>query len=163
MPRSPQVFRSSPVRTIAVVCLFFGPTLAGMAILSWGASHLVHTLENQMGTRLHVSAFEQLLLDYSERALPYLLVASLIFTVVGVLGFREGERGRRALVVGAWASIGATVILAGVWSQAVMSVGLGWPFHAAGIGLHAVQAYFIYRAVVVLRGFGPRTEPEHSK
>lgn len=140
------------VRSMALLCAVFGPTLAALALFGVLAERLIAWVAEHDGAALGaLGLYERVSLAFGARSAPITVALGGALLLAGLRARRDLPRGRRALELAAWFSIAIMAVYGVVWSVVVARLGGSAIAHVGGWLAHAVQALVVAGALRFLR------------
>ena len=133
-------------RTMAILCAFLGPVMAGTTVATLLLVKLVDVVEAQAGSASAIPPWFDPLVAFSADSAPLMLGLGLLFTAAGGYAWARPVRGLGPLRWTAWIGVVAMLALGGVWWWSARGHGMGAAWIGSGIGAHVVQAALIFGA-----------------
>lgn len=129
------------VKTMAVLCLVLGPSLAGLTLLSVLGKRLVDQLQaSALMQGRGLPPYQQISMEFGVQSALVSIPLGAVLMVAGWRAYRDLRRGRAILAVAAGVSVAAMFAYGVLWSVVVERRSGGAAAHLGGWLLHLVQA-----------------------
>lgn len=131
-------------KNMAVICALLGPMLTMSGLVTVGAAVLLEHLERR-GAPVPNAPEVAFILDFAHRSAWVMVPLGVWLGVAGFAMARAPATHRLSLIRAGWATISGMFVLAAIWSHAVATSGAPPSLHFAGVAVHLLQAWFVFR------------------